>query len=98
MLWKGELGDLLVRHQCHNKVCCNPEHLLAGDSFDNYHDSEDVYREAAAKRRGLPSLNRIAVVVNGITYASKVAAMKELGVGHRTLAKLIESEHRSEAA
>jgi len=97
MLWKGELGDLLVRHQCHNKICCNPEHLLEGDSFDNYHDSVEVHREAAAKLRGVPSLNRIAVVVNGVAYASKVEAMKELGVGHRTLAKLIESELRQAA-
>jgi hypothetical protein len=92
MLWKGDLGDLLVRHRCHNKICCNPDHLISGDNFDNYHDSEDTYKEAAAKRRGRPARNRVAVVVNGVTYASKVEAMKELGVGHRMLAKLIESE------
>lgn len=98
MLWKGDVSDLLVRHQCHNKVCCNPDHLLLGTELDNYHDSIEVHREATIKRRGIPAQNRIAVVVNGVSYASKVEAMKELGVGHRTLAKMITSEHRSEAA
>ena len=97
MLWKGEIGDLLVRHQCHNKVCCNPDHLLLGDGVDNWYDSEEAHRTAAEKMRGIPAQNRIAVVVNGVTYVSKVEAMKELGVGHRTLAKMIESE-LSEAA
>jgi hypothetical protein len=92
MLWKGEVADLLVRHKCHNKVCCNPDHLLLGTDLDNYYDSVEVHRDADSKRRGMPAKNSIVVVVNGKAYASKVEAMKELGVGHRTLAKMIESE------
>jgi hypothetical protein len=28
----------LVRHLCHNTLCCNPAHLAAGTHADNMHD------------------------------------------------------------
>lgn len=97
MLWKGELGDLLVRHNCHNRICCNPEHLVSGTKFDNWHDSEEMYLEMAANRRGRPAKNRVSVTLRGVTYASKSEAREALGVGEKALNKLIKSE-QSEAA
>lgn len=41
----------VVRHSCHNTRCCNPEHLSIGTDRDNYHDSKEVHRYAAMKRR-----------------------------------------------
>lgn len=35
---KGSAEGLQVRHQCHNKVCCNPEHLLLGTNKENAQD------------------------------------------------------------
>lgn len=32
-------AGLLVRHKCHNKPCCNPEHLRTGTSKDNKDDN-----------------------------------------------------------
>lgn len=29
-----------VRHQCHNKLCCNPYHLKLGEAADNLNDSK----------------------------------------------------------
>ena len=34
---KGEM----VRHQCHNRRCINPEHLLHGDQRENLQDSKE---------------------------------------------------------
>jgi hypothetical protein len=34
--------DVIVRHKCNNKICCNPDHLTYGSSRDN---SLDVRRE-----------------------------------------------------
>jgi hypothetical protein len=31
-------GDLLVRHRCHNTLCCNPKHLVSGTSAQNMQD------------------------------------------------------------
>jgi hypothetical protein len=30
--------DLLIRHLCNNRACCNPKHLATGTHQDNMHD------------------------------------------------------------
>lgn len=38
-LFKGKIPDgLIVRHICHNPLCCNPNHLLTGTAKDNADD------------------------------------------------------------
>lgn len=37
---------LLVRHKCHNRKCCNPEHLHVGTDLENWNDSERVHRDS----------------------------------------------------
>jgi hypothetical protein len=41
----------VVRHKCHNRACCNPDHLIKGTSLDNYNDSIDVHRKSNEGRR-----------------------------------------------
>lgn len=42
---KGTIPDnLLVRHKCNNRKCCNPDHVEVGTHFDNYHDSIETHR------------------------------------------------------
>jgi hypothetical protein len=89
ILWKGELASQVVRHRCHNKSCCNPNHLLDGTHADNYNDSYDVHMAAATKRRGRVSNNAIPVTVNGIWYNSKLQAMQQLSISWNTLHELI---------
>lgn len=31
-------GDVLIRHNCDNTLCCNPEHLVIGTHADNMRD------------------------------------------------------------
>lgn len=81
--------DGVVRHACHNRLCCNPAHLRLGSHQDNYMDSLMAHVAADAARRGVAAGNAIRVVVGGVSYPSKVAAMKALRVGPATLARLI---------
>jgi hypothetical protein len=39
-------GDLVVRHMCHNRLCCNPTHLLTGTVKDNFMDKIKAKRGA----------------------------------------------------
>lgn len=37
---KGEIPPgHVIRHQCHNPICCRPDHLLTGTQKENVHDS-----------------------------------------------------------
>ena len=38
-------SGLLIRHMCHNRVCCNPSHLLLGTAKDNFNDKINAKRE-----------------------------------------------------
>ena len=38
-------SGLLVRHMCHNRMCCNPSHLLLGTAKDNFDDKVNAKRE-----------------------------------------------------
>lgn len=42
--WEHRAEGRLVRHLCHNGLCCNPAHLAGGTPFENTIDQH--YREA----------------------------------------------------
>lgn len=44
-------SEYIVRHTCHNRKCCNPDHLIAGTHKENYGDSKNVHRLANDKKR-----------------------------------------------
>ena len=73
---------LLVRHKpgCVSPACCNPNHLLVGTSFDNYHDSEEAYKRASSRKKGITTAIAIPVKINGKTYPSIQKAGKRLGI------------------
>lgn len=45
----AEIDGWLVRHQCHNRLCYNPEHLLLGDDKANVLDKVFAGRTGAAR-------------------------------------------------
>ena len=50
---KGEIEDgLVIRHSCHNRLCCNPRHLKPGTPADNSKDMVDAGRQAQGPRHG----------------------------------------------
>jgi hypothetical protein len=55
-------AELDIRHQCHNRRCCNPAHLLLGTNQDNKNDN---------KRDGIRHSNAVLTV-------AQVAEIKRL--------------------
>lgn len=54
----GPIGDgMVVRHSCHNRLCCNPNHLLQGTSKDNAQDALSAGRFSKGTINGNSKLN-----------------------------------------
>ncbi len=70
----------VVRHSCHNRDCCNPEHLKIGSYKDNYNDSIDLYKKSDSRRRKKWE-------VNGVIYSTQRLAVKETGICVGTIQK-----------
>ncbi|HPY31122.1 MAG TPA: HNH endonuclease [Verrucomicrobiota bacterium] len=53
MLAKGPIPKgLVVRHLCHNSLCCNPRHLEVGTQAQNVEDAVKAGRMASGERSG----------------------------------------------
>jgi hypothetical protein len=50
-------AELVIRHKCDNRVCCNPAHLEEGDHADNVADRVARERSARGEANGRSKLN-----------------------------------------
>lgn len=79
--FKGEIPEKsIVRHLCHNSLCCNPDHLETGTHADNWQDSSDTYLEMARARRSKWN-------VAGVEYETCREAVSKTGVSMNSLVK-----------
>lgn len=77
----NELKDSdVIRHTCHVRKCCNPEHIVAGTHKDNWYDSESTHTDATTKFRK-------TWIVNGIPYDTMRDAVTRTGLAMGTLNK-----------
>lgn len=59
--WERRANGRLVRHLCHNRLCCNPRHLRGGSPLDNAFDRAQRARGVNLLQRD-PLLLRVAGV------------------------------------
>lgn len=43
---------LHIRHTCHNKSCCNPNHLIWGTTYENRQDTVEIGNHARGETNG----------------------------------------------
>jgi hypothetical protein len=52
VLLKGPVPEgMLVLHKCHNRRCCNPDHLYLGTHMDNMKDRDEAGRTSRGAHR-----------------------------------------------
>ena len=60
---KGPIPEgMVVRHMCHNRLCCNPLHLKIGTAKDNAQDALDAGRFAQGTVNGNAKLKPADIV------------------------------------
>ena len=82
--------DEIVRHMCHNRACCHPDHLKAGTPRDNWWDSEKTHRLSRSPLFGIGKPKK-QCVINGISYGSIAEASESTGLGFRTIVRYIDA-------
>lgn len=88
LAFKGEIPKgLLIRHICHNKLCCNPDHLLLGTDKDNYHDSLEVHKAVNLDKS-------YKWIIGNNTYYGIRSACKGTGINHGVLIKYTDKVSR----
>lgn len=81
-LYNGAIPfGLEIMHSCDNKICVNPDHLIAGTHKRNMSDASD----RGLMRRGIKNSQSKQVMVLGICYGSVKEAERAIGVGSGTV-------------
>lgn len=62
-VYKGKIPKgKLIRHLCHNRKCCNPDHLEVGTMLENMGDCVKAGRQARGEGSGQSKLNEKQVL------------------------------------
>ncbi|MFC5346259.1 HNH endonuclease [Brevundimonas staleyi] len=86
------VSKLVVRHLCHQPLCCNPSHLRHGSQADNAADDQAVGREARGETQANAKLDDDMVrfmrweAARGTTHRELAAIA---GVARQTASKAI---------
>ena len=85
--------SLLIRHTCDLPLCCNPDHLVAGDQRDNMQDAVARQRIAVGEQHGSAKLTAPQVREMRERHAAGSATFAELaqevGVSKQAVANAV---------
>jgi hypothetical protein len=88
-----------IRHTCDNKLCINPEHLLAGSHLDNMRDKADRGRarpqHGIGNYRAKLSSEDVAVIRNMAGRAKQSEIAERFGIGQPHVSDIINGKRRS---
>jgi len=73
-----DITDKVVRHQCDNPGCVNPDHLLTGTQADNIQDMMDRGRHAQGSNNGASKLTESQVIAMRKKYKSGGVTIKSI--------------------
>ena len=91
-LYKGEIPEgKMIRHNCDNRICVNPEHLEIGDSKDNVHDMLERNPKACGRKLSFDDNKIIKERRQKGDLIQDIA--KDYKVSRVTIRKVIQNKH-----
>lgn len=94
------IKGLVVRHQCDNPICVNPDHLLVGTHLDNAHDriSRGRSGDISGEKNGSHKLTDEQVHQIRVLFTGKrgdvTRIAKEFGVTRSCVSKILRGDRR----
>ncbi len=89
-------ADLLIRHTCHNPLCCNPEHLISGTQADNMQDKVISGRSSKGEQHHYSVLTEkhVTAIKTKLTtsYHTLKSLAEEYGVSPVTIRRIKNEE------
>lgn len=96
LLFRGDIADgLMVLHKCHNRACCNPDHLYLGDHAQNMVDRREAGRTSRGSHRHnfRRSPDLIQQIKEAVPHGQPLKAIcGELGIGWQTMYRAIQMD------
>lgn len=90
-------SELIVRHKCSNKACCNPNHLELGTQQDNIDDKVRDGTMARGIKQGHAKMTEATVLEARARYATGLYSIyglaKLYGINHTTMTDIIRRKH-----
>lgn len=96
-IFKGFIPlDFVVRHDCDNRICINPDHLSIGTAADNVHDAVSRGRHVSGERVAGAKLSTQTVLLirerSGTEFIRQEDLAREYGVCQTTIGRIINNK------
>ena len=92
--YKGAIPDgKMIRHTCDNRICCNPEHLIPGDSVDNVRDMIQRNPNGCHRAFTEDQVREIRAAYKSAPFPSQTVLANRYGVSVPTIGSVLNGKH-----
>lgn len=86
-----------ANHRCHNRVCCNPDHMYAGNQLENVRDMVEAgtLSRARGEKNGSAKLTDAQCDYIRSSLLSQTAIARELGVNQSQISLIRNGKSRN---
>jgi hypothetical protein len=90
-IFKGHLTPgKILRHLCDNPRCCNPDHLLEGDHYDNVHDMME--RGGGRYKGRYLTAEKVREILADYGHETVGVIAKRYGIGETTVRGIVQGK------
>ena len=85
---------LMVRHTCHNRSCCNPNHLVVGTHQDNMDDKVAAGRQTRGEQQPTSKIteDQVRKIKEMVQYRTQQATADHFGLNQSQVSRIVNGK------